>query len=134
MIKLLRVEEIEREDDLFPNPSWELVEGFVYRLDGTSVTYLTLYKTAGVNDDEYLWAGGGGEYYICEYISGEKRYRLLSSENPESEEIVAIPVINTENILKKYCINFEETLQNVKYFFENGKVNPDYPWDIQKRS
>lgn len=68
MVKLLMVEDIREVDDMHRHPSWEVVSGFVRRLDSTTVTYMALYKTEEPNSDEYLMVGGGGEYYICESV------------------------------------------------------------------
>ncbi len=131
-VKLLAVEDLKEADDLLRNPSWDVVSGFVRRLDGTTVTYMYLYKTEKANDDEYLLVGGGGEYYICEYVCDGKSYRLLNKDDETSEELISFPVENTEEFPKKYCIAYEEVLPNVKYFYEHGDINPEYKWDKRR--
>lgn len=131
-IKLLRVEDLEKSDDLYHHPSWEKVDEFLRSLDGVSVTYITLYKSDDINDDEYLTVGGGAGYYVCEYVSGGTVYYLTGDEDVKPGETINIPVRDVEEIPKKYCIRFEELYPNIRYFYEHGVLHPDYPWDKKK--
>ncbi len=133
MVKLLVVEDIREKDDLHQNPSWEVVSGFIRRLDGTTVTYMALYKTENENNDEYFLVGGGGEFYICEYVNGGQSHHLLANDDAKSNEMVSLPVKNTSKFPRKYCATYEKVLPSVKYFYEHGGMNPEYKWDSNKR-
>ena len=69
IVKLLMVENAQEGDDYIDNPTWEVVEEALNKMDGETTSYVSFYKDEEPNDEEFLMVGGGvdGKNYVCCY-------------------------------------------------------------------
>jgi hypothetical protein len=115
-----------RIDESIEYPTWNQIQSFVMRLDGSLHTEMNI---EGLN--RYGMAIGGGLDRLTVTVIGEDMgpYVLLGPDSSdETAKIVFGGVLS--DLPRRLIVPRKQVLQAAEYFYRNGKTDPNLNWQL----
>lgn len=110
-------------------PTWEDVEKVIDKLDGKSVTQITMDNG---NEDNYLCIGGGNDGLCNIFISkndNENIYTLIKSNAISSLVHKLVTGGQEGDFEDKLCVSIEIAKCVAKKYYELGQMDDSFIWE-----
>lgn len=119
--------ELQSDDQITPNPTWQEIEAAIRRMDGRQFTEVTL-GTGPVAYPAYISIGGGdGRYWVFIWTEDEQNLTLFDPSKPDGTAALKSGG-QSVHIPARQVVGLSEAVRAVRWYFEHSGADPGLKW------